>query len=258
MSVIKRSRVYIGTAGYSYDDWLGNFYPQFCSSKDYLRFYSSVFRTVELDSTFYRCPNESTVKNWGKTTPEGFIFTAKFPRTVTHEGDIETRAKTAEQFVGVMRNLGGKLGVLLLQFPYSFKPDKHGNLMAELLSVLPDDIKVALEVRNRKWLNDKLYDSLIKRRICLVMVDHPWMPKLTEFTADFAYMRFLGDRKRIENDFSYIRYDRREDIEWWSKLVEEFSRDKGEVYAYFNNHYTGHSPSSARLMIEMLKRNQSI
>jgi uncharacterized protein YecE (DUF72 family) len=257
MSVKKENRIYIGTAGYSYDDWLGNFYPQFCSAKDYLRFYSSIFKTVELNATFYRVPDKATVENWDKVTPDDFIFTAKFPGAVTHEGDIEERADAAKRFIEVMRALGKKLGVMLLQFPYSFKPDQHGSMLTEILSIMPPDIKVALEVRNRKWLNDKFYDALQKRRICLAMIDHPWMPKRTEFTADFAYFRFLGDRKRIENDFSYVRFDRREEIEWWAKLLEEFSRDWGEVYAYFNNHYTGHSPSSARHMIEIMRLNQS-
>ncbi len=254
----KRRKINIGTSGYSYDDWLGNFYPQFCSAKDYLRFYASIFKTVELNSTFYRIPDETIVKNWKKVTPDDFIFSAKFPRIVTHEGSVESRVQAAGEFISTMRTLGNKLGVLLLQFPYAFKPEHHGSMLSELLSVMPNDVKVAVELRNRKWLGDRLYSELAKHGVCLVMIDHPWMPKRTQFTADFAYFRLLGDRKKIENDFSFIRFEKKEEIEWWSKLVQEFSRDKGEVYAYFNNHFTGHSPSSARFMIELLELSKTV
>jgi len=253
MSENRRNRIHIGTSGYSYNDWLGNFYPQFCSSKDFLRFYSSLFNTVEIDSTFYRIPTVQTVQQWKKVTPDNFIFTAKFPQSVTHEGAIKSRVDTARVFMDVMANLDDKLGPLLMQFPYSFNPVEHFDLLRELLQVVPADIKVAVEVRNKKWIRPEFYQLLSGKKIALCLLDHPWMPKKTEYTADFSYIRFLGDRKKIESDFSFIRIDREEELKWWSDLIEEFSRERGEVYAYFNNHYSGHSPTTARRLIEILR-----
>ena len=96
--------VLIGTSGFSYRDWLGNFYPQFCPAADFLRYYGSRFKTVEIDATFYRIPTVDTVKKWVKNTPDDFVFAAKFPQSVTHEGDLNSRLDNARAFIEVMKN----------------------------------------------------------------------------------------------------------------------------------------------------------
>ena len=213
----------IGTSGFSYRDWLGNFYPQFCPQADFLKFYASQFKTVEIDATFYRIPKEETVIRWAKVTPENFVFTAKFPQAVTHEGDLESRLSSQAAFLDVMQNLGPKLGPLLLQFPYSFKPESKG-LLVKLIEALPEKGMFALELRNRKWLDEKdLFDLLSDKSIAFCLIDHPWMPKVNIRTGGFQYIRFLGDRKKIENDFSYVRYDREEELEWWRNLISEYA-----------------------------------
>jgi len=257
MSGNDKNSILIGTSGFSYKDWLGNFYPQFCPDKDFLRFYATRFKTVEIDSTFYRIPAIETVKRWGKVTPDNFVFTAKFPRTVTHEGSPESRIDTAEAFIRVMSNLEDKLGPLLLQFPYSFKPDDGFGFLDRLLDKLPTAFKYALEVRNRKWLNPRFYEMLADRNVSLCHIDHPWMPEKTEYTAGFLYIRFLGDRRKIESDFTYIRNDREKELNWWARLIEEFAYERGEVYSYFNNHYSGHSPSTAFRLLEILSPNKN-
>lgn len=252
MAGVNSGKVLIGTSGYSYNDWLGNFYPQFCSPKDFLRFYASVFKTVEIDATFYKIPTAETVKKWRQCTPEEFVFAAKFPQIVTHEGDIASRLSAARAFIDIMQNLETKLGPLLLQFPYSFKPDEHQDILTALVEAMPEKIKISVEVRNKKWLSDSFYRLLADKKIALCLIDHPWMPRRTEFTSHFAYIRFLGDHKKIESDYSYERLERTEELQWWKDLIEEFSRSRGEVYAYFNNHYSGHSPTTARRLLKML------
>ncbi len=248
----KRGKILIGTSGFGYDDWLGNFYPQFCPKPDYLRFYSSIFKTVEIDSTYYRMPKVEMVKRWYKQTSDDFIFTAKFPSRVTHEGTIAERLDNRKQFIEVISNLNEKLGVLLFQFPYGFKPDEQFETLERLITGLPGKIKFAVEMRNPKWLSNRLYDLLEAKKIALVQVDHPWMPKRSKATAKHSYIRLLGDRKKIVSDFSFVRDERIEDLRWWSEVVAELSRNKGEVYVYLNNHYTGHSPSAARKLMELL------
>ncbi len=252
MTRVNPDRVKIGTSGFSYKDWLGNFYPQFCPQQDFLRFYATVFNTVEIDSTFYRIPTIEMVKRWKKTTGDGFTFTAKFPQTVTHDGEISDRLVNMKAFIENMRHLEEKLGPLLLQFPYGFKPEEHSDIFKALIESLPDSGKFAVEVRNKKWLGEGFYNFLKCRKVSLCLIDHPWMPRETDFTGDFLYIRMLGDRKKIPNDFSYERNSRTEELEWWSRLIEEFSIDKGEVYTYFNNHYSGHSPTTAKRLMEIL------
>lgn len=241
----------IGTSGYSYKDWLGNFYPQFCPSQDFLRFYSSRFTTVEIDMTFYRVPTETMVRRWHKSTPGGFTFAAKFPRTVTHEGTRADRCDTAGHFVGIMQGLEEKLGPLLLQFPYSFKPDQF-KLLEAIVDSLPEGPSYSVEVRNRKWLDGELFDFLRERKIALCLVDHPWMPRCAEQTASFAYVRFLGDQRKIDSDFSYVRDGREEALQWWADSIGNFASDGREVYVFFNNHFSGHAPTSAYRAMELL------
>jgi uncharacterized protein YecE (DUF72 family) len=252
MSNREKGKVFIGTSGYSYNDWLGNFYPQFCPKPDFLRFYSSVFKTVELNATYYRIPTETMVKKWYNQTPNDFVFTAKFPSAVTHEGSMNQRRENCKRFLEVISLLDDKLAVLLMQFPYGFTPDKHFKIMEQLIDCLPSDKNIAVEVRNRKWLRRDFYDLLKEKDCSLVQVDHPWMPKKSEFTADFGYIRLLGNRKEITDDFSGIRRDREDDLKWWSLVIEEFTRVKGDIYIYVNNHYSGHSPTTAVRLNELI------
>jgi len=248
-----QANIHIGTSGFSYKDWLGNFYPQFCPPADFLKYYASMFVTVEIDSTFYRIPADTAVARWAKTTPAQFVFAAKFPRTVTHEGELSSRLETAAEFVKVMKALGSKLGPLLLQFPYSFKPDQQATLMA-LIEAMPSDRRIAIELRNKQWLDETaVFDRMKDQNIAFCLIDHPFMPRLDIQTADFSYLRFLGDRKKIEADFSYVRFERGEDLAWWSTLIEQVAGEGKDLFAYVNNHYSGHSPSTARQLVELLE-----
>lgn len=250
-----RGRIRIGTSGFSYKDWLGNFYPQFCPQQDFLRLYAHRFDTVEIDSTFYRIPTEQMVRRWNEQTSAGFLFTAKFPKVVTHEGDLESRLDNAMRFIEVMSVLGDKLGPLLLQFPYSFKPDQV-DLLARLLDGLPRDSKIAVEFRNKGWLKqNEPFQTMREQNRALCLIDHPWMPRVQSAVADFVYMRFIGDRKKIDGNFTYLRQDREEDLQWWAGVIRRLLDEGHDVFAYFNNHYTGHSPTTAARMIDILTAN---
>lgn len=253
---MKQGKLRIGTSGFSYDDWLGNFYPQFCPKADYLQFYSSKFNIVEIDSTYYRIPQADMVKRWVKVTPDDFLFTAKFPKFVTHEGTIEKRLEYLKAFVKVMKQLGSKQGPLLMQFPYSFKPDQMENLK-QLVAHLPENKQISIELRNKKWLEEKeLFPLLEEKNISLCLIDHPWMPKLNKTTADFAYFRFLGDRKKIESDFSYVRNECEQELDYWAKVILELTASGKDCFAFFNNHFSGHSPTTAERFIERLENLQ--
>ncbi len=242
----------IGTSGFSYRDWLGNFYPQFCPQADFLQFYASRFATVEIDATFYRIPTVETVKKWARTTPDNFRFAAKFPRTVTHEGDLQSRIESVKAFTAVMEHLGPKAGPLLLQFPYSFKPDQREILIA-ILESLPETGMFAVELRNKKWLDEKEVLKLLDdRNVAFCLIDHPWMPKVNLRTADFVYVRLLGDRAKIENDFSYVRFERDEELDWWRDIIREYADQGISCYVYFNNHYSGHAPTTAERLRQLL------
>ena len=248
-----QGKVYIGTAGFSYRDWLGNLYPQFCPPADFLKCYSMTFNTVELDSTFYHIPTSQVLEKWLATTPVGFRFAAKFPRTVTHEGDLKSRLEEAEKYLFVMTGMSDKLGPLLLQFPPSFTPDRRKDL-GEILGLIPRGMRVAVELRHRDWLTEEVYSLLKSREVALCLVECPSMPRMTVRTADFVYLRFIGDKADITDDFSYVRELRKDELDHWIGMVDRFVGEKADIFAFFNNHFSGHAPSTALNFRDRLER----
>ncbi len=135
--------IHLGTQGWSYKSWNGVFYPQDTPANCYLEEYAKKLHTVEIDSTFYATPRASTVKQWDEVTPDDFRFTAKFPQKITHEKMLKEAEQDVKLFLDTMSLLGPKLGPLLLQFPYTFKPDQRV-VLADFLAALPGDFRYAV------------------------------------------------------------------------------------------------------------------
>lgn len=250
---MSRSLIHLGTSGWSYDDWIGPFYPPGTASARYLSVYAQQFSTVEIDATFYRPPSQNMINAWRERTPDDFVFAAKVPRSITHERELLDVEDDVQAFAGMMRQLGGKCGPLLFQFAPSFTAERIDDLAA-LLPSLPTDLRWAVEVRHKSWLGERFYDLLRAHNVALTHVDLPWMPRNTPVTADFVYIRWLGDRRKIADDFSYVRpeFARPDDLEWWSRQIERMLERGLEVFGYANNHYEGHSPATIRALQERL------
>ncbi|HLC05125.1 MAG TPA: DUF72 domain-containing protein [Anaerolineales bacterium] len=240
----------LGTQGFAFDDWVGPFYPAGTPKSAYLEAYAEVFSTVEIDSTFYGAPRQSVVESWGRRSPEGFTFSAKFPRLITHDKKLARALGDTQAFVATMQTLGDKLGVLTLQFAYDFTPD-HSDRLDEFLGSLPKGPRYAVEVRNRGWLKPDLGEMLSHHNVALVLQDLHYMPKLDWITADFTVIRWLGRRKDIER-FDRIQIDRSEVLTNWAERVRTFLDNGLDIWGYFNNHFAGHSPASVRQFAEML------
>jgi uncharacterized protein YecE (DUF72 family) len=244
--------LYLGTQGWSYDSWVGNFYPAGTPASAFLEHYASEFDTVELDTTFYAIPRATTVSGWRERTPEGFRFAAKFPQVITHEKQLAGCAEETIAFLDTMTLLGDKLGPLLLQMPPAFNAGQMEDLNVFLMS-LPTGFRYALEVRHRSWLAKetfaKLLELLRRQGVALCLVQHAWMPHLDEITAPFAYIRWLGRREDIpDDDYSHVRINRDAQLDPWAEQVARYLRAGTIVYGYFNNHYQGHSPASVRAL----------
>jgi len=179
-------------------------------SRDFLSYYATQFATVEVDSTFYGCPSASTVNNWSARTPEDFIFSVKIPQVITHEKVLVDCDAEFEEFVKTMDILGPKLGPMVFQFPLfdRWKFPKQDSFLAVLepfLKKLPTDHKFVIEIRNKNWLDRRFANVLQEYNVALALTDTSFMPRPWELkerfdlvTADFAYARWLGDRKGIE------------------------------------------------------------
>lgn len=246
----REGRVWLGTQGFSFKDWVGPFYPEGTSQSTFLEEYAKRLPIVEIDSTFYGAPRATTVEGWKRRTPAGFQFAAKFPKLITHEKKLDRALGDAEAFIGMMQALGDKLALLTLQFAYDFTPD-HFERLEAFLAALPKGVRYAVELRNRGWINPNLGEMLSQHNIALVLQDLHSMPKLDWITADFSVIRWLGRRKDIE-EFDRIQIDRTQELQGWAERVRTFLHDGVDVFGFFNNHYAGHSPASVRQFASVL------
>jgi uncharacterized protein YecE (DUF72 family) len=249
----------LGTSAFTAAGWEGSFYPEGLPARDQLSYYAQHFDTVEVDSTFYRTPALSTVRGWDQKTPKGFIFAAKVPQRITHEKVLAGSEEDLSQFLKVMDALGEKRGPLLLQFPYFNKKAFLGinDFLARLvpfLKKLPKGYRFAVEIRNKNWLVPQFFEALRSRSVALTLIDQAWMPrpaqwfeKFDPITADFTYVRWLGDRKGIEQEtktWDRVIVNRSADLAEWVEVLKTVHKRKIQILAFANNHYAGYGPGT--------------
>jgi uncharacterized protein YecE (DUF72 family) len=226
-----------------------------------------------VDSTFYRTPSASTVTSWNRKTPNGFVFAVKVPQRITHEKVLVDCEGEFKEFVSVMDLLGDKLGPMLLQFPYFNRSvfTSGAQFVARLrpfLKKLPKDHKVAVEIRNKNWLDAGFVELLRESGVALALIDQSWMPrpwdlmgKLDLVTADFTYVRWLGDRKGIEQitkTWEKIIVDRKADLRSWVDYLRPIKKRGVTIFAYANNHYAGHGPATVAQFLKMWEKNEPL
>jgi uncharacterized protein YecE (DUF72 family) len=254
--------LYLGTSSWSSADWDGVFYPKGMAASDFLSYYATRYRSLEVDATFYRVPSAAMTKKWRRDLPGGFLLAAKAPQVMTHEKGLVGCEDDLKAFLEAMDNLGDRLGPLLFQFPY-YKKDSEmtqGAFMKRLegfLPKLPKGYRFALEIRNKGWLKPPFLDLLRAHGVAFALIDHPWMPTASQYlagtdpiTADFAYVRWLGDRYGIEKvtkTWEKVIVDRAREMRAWIPVVREVLARNRTVFGFFNNHYAGHAPGSIEL-----------
>jgi uncharacterized protein YecE (DUF72 family) len=246
------SRVHIGTMGWSYRFWIGNFYPKDLGAEEFLTECSKYFNTVEVDSTFYRVPYESTVTKWKSQTPADFLFSAKFPKTVTHVKMLENCENEVEGFIRRVSQLQNKLGPLLLQFPATFRLE-HLHLLNDFLPSLPKRHHYVVEVRNKELLEERFYSLLRENGVALAFLDRSSMPKIEELTADFVYIRWEGDRRKVSGTLGKVEVDRTIDFKQWATRIRSLLDLTTDIFGYFSKYYSGHPPTDAKQLLNLLQ-----
>jgi len=246
---------FVGCSGWSYDAWLGHVYPASWEGRGFLSDYSQVFDFVEIDSSFYRPPNLFMTKRWAKITPDNFRFTAKFPRTITHEKRlaIADPEKELRYFFDMMRPLQRKLLALLIQLPPSLSANEGMKKLKTLVDLLDPDFRYAIEVRHTSWFDSKeFYKLLSDNKICLTWSQLATIQTPPELTTDFIYLRFIGDRSISEEDFGRIQKDRFEELQRWSEQVKRVKEKAKFAIVAANNHYAGFGPATANSFRKMV------
>jgi uncharacterized protein YecE (DUF72 family) len=250
--------VRIGTQGWNYDAWVGPFYPTSTRAADYLTVYARAFDTVEVDSTFYAIPPLKTVRGWYDRTPHGFVFALKLPQEITHERRLRGADDVAELFYDRARELGDKLGPVLIQLGPDFGPVELPAL-ANLLPKLPRDIRFSVEFRQRGWIQDGVLALLAEHDVGLTLTDARWIARkqmlslASRPTTNFLYVRWMGANRDIV-DYSRVQIDRTRELEQWAGVLWPLALKGVSVYGYVNNHFAGHSPQSARELQRLLRQ----
>lgn len=248
--------VRLGTQGWNYPGWVGPFYPDGTRSAEFLRTYARAFDTVEVDSTFYAIPPASTVRGWRDRTPEHFRFALKLPQEITHERRFVSATDVLLEFVDRARELGDRLGPILIQCGPDFTPAEREQVEL-FLPTLPRDVHFAIEFRHRAWITPDTMSMLRDHQVALALSDGRWIPRkwLLELckrpTADFAYLRWMGPDRSI-TDFSHVQVDRSADLDEWAPAIRMIQQRVRTVYGYANNHFAGHSPATTRMLQKRL------
>ena len=255
------AKILIGTSGFGYSDWTGKhektkipFYPSILTEQQRLAYYSEVFPTVEINTSFYHFPRLNVVKKWEKHAPENFIFSFKIPKAITHEKKLVDFAQDLERFLDTMQSgLRRKIGPALLQLPPKFSDEqKNRNALAVFLRHWPSDLKLAVEFRQRSWVKhlNQTTDLLSRYNAAFCIVDEPLLPPITPVTTDFSYIRFHGHGLKIWYQYRYSH----KELVVWKKKIERLQESTKEIYTYFNNHPAGHAPANARQLAILLKQ----
>jgi uncharacterized protein YecE (DUF72 family) len=261
-NTVENAVLWLGGQGWQYKDWIGTFYPAGTQLKDMLSEYGSVFRSVEVDSSYYGAPTARTVDGWSARSPEGFRFSLKTPAEVTHERRFRDAEGVFAEFLDIARRLGPKLGVVLIQCPPDFDSaaDNRAALFSFLRTQLPNDIAFALELRDPLWYRDDLFALARECRITLAVTEGAYadlrlagaiVDELTkEPPADFAYVRWLGDRQLT--NYARVQIERTGSLDVWERLIRKLRTRVRDIYGYVNNHYQGHSPATVREILARL------
>ncbi len=227
----------IGTSGYSYKEWKGNFFPEKLPDREMLSFYAKQFSTVEINHSFYRMPTESLLLNWAKSVPEGFRFALKANQQITHIQRLRGCESTLKRFLEVasVLNEGEHLGPILIQLPPTFKFDRP--LLEDFLALRPPAFLFAFEVRHASWYTEDTYAVLRKHETALCLSETEKQTPPDVLTARFTYARL-----RLEN---YMP----KQLAAWKKRFDAWVAQGVDVYAYCKHEDAGKAPAYARKLL---------
>jgi uncharacterized protein YecE (DUF72 family) len=242
------SRLYFGCAGWSYKEWVG---PLYDPDESMLQQYSNVFDTVELNSSFYKAPDEGTILGLARNTKRGFMFSAKINQKFTHERRLKLDDEGQEQlenFVQLFDPLltQDRLGCFLVQLPPSLR--KNEALLESFLAALPHRYDYVVEFRHKSWIDESTWRVLSKYQTAYCIVDEPLLPPEIHVTSPIGYVRWHGHGQRPWYDYRYTQ----QQLQDWVPKVREIQENTKKTFGIFNNHFHGYAPENCIQIMEML------
>jgi uncharacterized protein YecE (DUF72 family) len=243
------SHWFLGTIGFSYKDWVGAFYPPGTTQREYLPYYTKVFNSVELDTTFHSIPQAKVVQSWYDSTPSEFKISPKTPHEITHELCLKGAQGLMSEFLDTLYPLREKMGPVLIQLPPSFSQENF-QVLSDFLEALPPSFRFAVELRHSSWFNDQTAQLLSQTHICWVSIDFPRIPKKIIPTTDFLYIRWIGINNKYHYH-SYERLDKNEQLSWWLQNLRQVNPEIQTLYGFFNNDYTGFAAGTCKRFMRL-------
>lgn len=222
-----RSRILVGTSGWSYPGWRNLFYPRGLKAGEWLAHYAGAFPTVELNASFYRLPSEAMIARWASVTPDGFVFAVKASRLITHLKRLEGCEAAVAALLDRTAGLGAKRGPILFQLPPHLELDLAR--LERFLSILPRGLRYAFEFRDPRWHEERVYAllSAFGAAFCPFELGALRGPRIV--TADFLYVRLHGRKGRYRG-----RYGKAALAEWAAWLDAQRAQGR-DGYVYFDN-----------------------
>jgi len=236
---------FIGCSGFAYKEWKEVFYPQGLPQSKWFDYYTQHFNTLELNVTFYRFPTLKSLQAWHDKAPDGFVFSAKVPRWITHYRRFEETERMLGDFYGLLKDgLKEKMGVVLFQLPgqFAYSTEKLHKIIAQLDYSFTN----VIEFRNEGWWRKDVMQLLKKNNIGFCGVSFPKLPDDAVINTTMPYYRFHGVPKLFYSQYSKA---------FVKKIYEQLATKKSAktIYVYFNNTATQAAINNARYLQTLIK-----
>ena len=251
----------IGTSSWSFPDWRGVFYPTQAPADQQLSFYAGRFNSVEANTSFYALPTPKTLLRWLESVPEGFTFSLKAPREITHERRLVNVEQTTAAYLDILRSLGSAAAPGLIQFPATFSRNSDGRRLAAFVDSLAagaPEISLSVEVRAFDLMTTAFARFLLERGIGFVVVERTGQPDTfvnwqaaAESTNSRLplHMRLIGNDREPLPDDKLIRRPQEELLDKWAKRIADLLKDGTDVFCYVHNPFEGHAPETVRRLL---------
>ena len=230
--------LHVGTSGYSYKEWKGNFYPEDLPAKEMLAYYSRRLPAVEINNTFYRLPQPAMIENWKEQVPPEFRFSIKATQRITHIKRLNNCAEETKYLIETVALLQERLGVILFQLPPNSKKDT--GRLKNFLALLPDGQRAAFEFRHESWFDEEVLEALRSKDCALVTSDTDEKP-LHEITvtASWGYLRLRQ-----------TNYEDQDVADWMGRVQAQKWTD---AFVFFKHEDEGVGPKLAARFLELRK-----